>query len=169
METPNTDIEVTHDALLGQIEARTKEEHARQSDAGESSAKITKFLEDTGLNGQAFSWLKTIMKKLPKKNGEQKAMDIIRSLNVGLPMLEDHIVGQGTQPLGLGEPADYEGDGETPPDDDGDGEEVPLGDDEDADPDISAEAEAFDKHLAEVEDTNVTPMKPAAKKRAAKS
>lgn len=96
--------EVEHDALLGQIEARAADEYARQSDAAESGAKLKAFLEDTNLNGQAFSWLKTIIKKLPKKDGQSKAMDIIRSLEVGLPMVKAHVGGQITMEMDLGKP-----------------------------------------------------------------
>jgi hypothetical protein len=97
--------EVEHDELIDQILARSQEEYARQSDAGESGAKVTAFLEKTGLNSQAFSWGKSILKKQPKKDGQAKAMDIIRSLKAILPMLEAHIAGQGSGELDLSPPA----------------------------------------------------------------
>ena len=56
-----------HDELIDQMEARMREEHARGSDASESAAKVSAFIDKTGLNTQAFSWGKTILKKLPKK------------------------------------------------------------------------------------------------------
>ena len=90
-------VEVSHDDLLAQIQVRAAEEYERQSDAGESAAKLTEFLDETGMNGQAFSWLKSIIKKLPKKNGEQKAMDVIRSLELGLPMIKAHVQGQQSE------------------------------------------------------------------------
>jgi hypothetical protein len=95
---------VEHDALIDQIEQRSKEEYARGSDAAESGAKVKEFLDETGLNSQAFSWGKSIMKKLPKKDGQAKAMDVIRSLEVILPMLKNHIGGQGTAEMSLPEP-----------------------------------------------------------------
>ncbi len=55
--------EVEHDALISFYEARIAEEHARSSDASESAAKVNQFLEETGLNSQACSWGKSILKK----------------------------------------------------------------------------------------------------------
>ncbi len=95
---------VEHDALIDQIQERSAEEYSRASDAGESAAKVKEFLEETGLNSQAFSWLKSILKKLPKKDGQAKAMDVIRSLKTGLPMIEAHVAGQGTVEMELPEP-----------------------------------------------------------------
>lgn len=107
---------VEHDALIDQINARTAEEHERSSDASESSNKVTTFLESTGLNSQAFSWLKAIVKKLPKKDGQAKAMDIIRSLEVGLPMIKNHVGGQGTGEMDLDGPQDEPASDEPAPD-----------------------------------------------------
>ncbi len=99
-------IELDHDTLIAEIEARSREEHARASDAGESASKVTAYLEKTSLNGQAFSWLKSIMKKLPKKDGSVKALDVISSLEAGLPLLRSHIEGQSPAlPFGDPEPA----------------------------------------------------------------
>lgn len=97
------DIEVTHDQLLNHMSARMAEEKARQSDGGESAAKTSKFLDETGLNSQALRTMTTVLKKLPKKKGQQKAMDIIRSLEVMLPMIKNHVEGQGTQEMDLGD------------------------------------------------------------------
>lgn len=92
---------VDHDKLIAQIAARSAEEYARGSDAAESGALVKAYLDETGLNSQAFAWAKSIVKKLPKKDGQQKAMDVIRSLNAVLPMLENHIMGQGTGEMQL--------------------------------------------------------------------
>lgn len=175
------EITVSHDELIDQITARSKEEYARQSDAGESGAKVNEFLEKTGMNGQAFGWLKSIMKKLPKKDGASKALDIIRSLEKGLPMVKNHIEGQEPS-LGLGDPADYE-DPEDEPEDEDDGigaefedgddldpedpEQDDEGDEEDGDEDtIQDDADDFEAALAELGDddeSNVTPLKKAGK------
>ena len=88
--------DLDHDKLIDQIEARSAEEYARGSDAAESGAKLKTFLEETGMNSQAFSWSKSILKKLPKKDGQAKAMDVIRSLKKALPMIEAHVAGQTT-------------------------------------------------------------------------
>ncbi len=103
--------QIDHDELIAELEARIREEHARSSDASESAAKIAQFIEDTGVNSQALGWAKTILKKLPKKDGQHKAMDIIRSLEAMLPMLKDHVGGQGTAEMDLD--PDDEADAET--------------------------------------------------------
>jgi hypothetical protein len=97
---PNV-IDVTHDDLISELGQRKHEETKRKSDASESGDKTKKFLERTGLNSQAFSWGGSILKKLDKKDGEHKAMDIIRSLKVMLPMLEDQVKGQSTVQMDL--------------------------------------------------------------------
>lgn len=146
-------VTVTHDELIDQIHARADEEYARQSDAGESAAKVDKFLEKTQLNSQAFSWSKSIMKKRKKKDGDAKALDVIRSLEITLPMLKSHILGQGTGELGLGDPADYvpEGDEEDEPDED----------------DIDEDADDFEQALGDLDDdepeSNVTKLAAASK------
>lgn len=142
---------VDHDDLIGAIEARMREEYARSSDASESAAKTTQFLEKTGLNGQAFSWLKSILKKLPKKDGQAKAMDIIRSLEVGLPMVKSHVGGQTTRdwveeleqapadPVSEVDVSHLTGDeDEEAPEDNGD--------------DLESDADEFDDALAALED-----------------
>jgi hypothetical protein len=96
---------VEHDQLMSELEARIAEEYSRASDSSESAAKVAKFLEETGLNGQAVKWVKSILKKLPKKDGQVKAMDIIRSLELILPMAKNHVGGQGTAEMQL-EPSD---------------------------------------------------------------
>jgi hypothetical protein len=88
--------QIEHDKLIGHIGARIKEEHARSSDGSESAAKVSAFLEETGLNSQAYSWMKSIIKKLPKKDGMVKAMDVIRSIEAALPMVKAHVSGQST-------------------------------------------------------------------------
>ncbi len=107
-----TDIEVNHDDLISEIAARIHEEGERNSDASDSAAATHKFLEETGLNSQAFSWGKSITKKLSKKQGQAKAMDIIRSLKVMLPMLENHVMGQGTKEMDLDGPVPIHGEDE---------------------------------------------------------
>lgn len=95
---------VEHDKLIGQLEARIREEVARSSDASESAAKLKTFLDETELNSQAVSWMKVILKKLPKKDGQVKAMDVIRSLEEMIPMIKNHVGGQGTSEMDLDGP-----------------------------------------------------------------
>jgi len=143
-------IELDHDELLGQIDARSAEERARASDAGESAAKVTAYLEKTSLNGQAFGWLKTIMKKLPKKDGNVKALDLIASMEAGLPLLRAHIEGQTPAlPLGEPEPAQIKSDEELREDlaqfDPVEGDAL----ESDEPFDLAAETDDFEAHLAQ--------------------
>lgn len=142
--------DVEHDDLLGIIDKRMKEEYARASDAGESAADTREFLDETGLNSQAFSWLKSIVKKIPKKDGTNKAMDIIRSLKLCLPMVENHVLGQSTAEMDL-----------TPPEDTSEGDvEAPEAD---TDVELEGDATEFEDAAAQLEDTDT--VVPLAEKR----
>jgi len=126
---------VDHDTLIDQIEARNSEDRVRSSSAGESRQKIGEFLADTNMNSQAFSWMRTIL----KKPDQAKAMDIIRSLEAALPMVKAHVSGQSTpdmfpvDPVEPGKPS-YEAEQGF----------------QSADPELQAESDAFDAHLAQV-------------------
>lgn len=99
------EIAVTHDELIGEIGRMIHEEGERASDAGESATKTAEFNERTGMNNQGLGWLKSIVKKLGKKDGNRKAMDVVRTMEAGLPMIRNHIEGQ--QPsMDLPEPAE---------------------------------------------------------------
>lgn len=140
--------QVDHDKLIAEIDRMSRGEYERASDASESAAQTKEFLEETGMNGQALGWLKAIVKKLPKKDGQAKAMDIIRSLKVGLPMVENHVAGQGTAEMDLGEP-----------DDTGEAEEAPV---ENPEPEVQDEETAefnaaVDEHMGDDSDV-VTPL-----------
>lgn len=142
--------DVDHDRLIGFIEARNREDRERSSSAGESRQLIGEFIEDTGFNGKALSFLRQIKKTAEKDNGQAKAADIIRSLKHGLPMIENDILGQGTAEMDFGdddapEPVttsatlddDWPEDGQP---------ERPI------DPEIMAEVEDFEAHLAQIDD-----------------
>lgn len=100
--------EIEHDKLIDFSVARNQEDRKRASSAGESRALIKGFLEETGMNGKALSWLRQILKIADKDDGQVKAMDIIMSLKKGLPMVEAHVAGQGNYSFELdaAEPAD---------------------------------------------------------------
>ncbi|MGL6209130.1 MAG: hypothetical protein ACRC14_04790 [Paracoccaceae bacterium] len=141
--TSGPDIE--HDALIGQIEARNREDHSRASSAGESRQHIGEFLEQSNMNSQAFSWCRTIL----KKPDEAKQMDIIRSLETALPMIKAHVTGQGTADLfnapaapSYSADADFE-DAPEPVDVD----DLPA---DERREDVTGDGDEFDKHLAEV-------------------
>lgn len=83
---------VEHDHLISNIEARNREDTTRASSAGESRAAIKEFLDETNMNPKAFSWCRVILKVNDKD--QAKAMDMIRSLEVGLAMVKAHVAGQ---------------------------------------------------------------------------
>jgi hypothetical protein len=84
--------ELDHDKTIGEMEARNREDGERASSAGESRAAIKAFLDQSNMNPKAFSWLRMILKQNDKD--QAKAMDIIRSLEVGLVMVKAHVSGQ---------------------------------------------------------------------------
>lgn len=87
-------LDIDHDELIASIINRNSEDHERASSAGESRNEIKAFLDETGMNSQAYSWMRSIMKK-PKYS---QRMDIIRSLEEALPMVKAHVMGQGFGP-----------------------------------------------------------------------
>ena len=120
-EAAKSAVQLDAEAFIADLKARAAEEHARGSDASESAAKVKEFLEDTNMNSQAYSWAKTILKKLPKKDGAVKAMDVIRSLEAALPLLKNHIMGNSPQEMNL----DGDAEPEAAPDED-DGTVTPI-------------------------------------------
>lgn len=113
--------DITHDGLIDFIQARNSEDSDRASDAGESRQAIGAFVEATGINAKALAWCRQIL----KQKTQSKQMDIIMSLKKALPMIEDHVAGQGTAEMELEEQT-------MPPSDSG-----PTGDD-DFDRDLNA-------------------------------
>lgn len=91
--------DLNEDELLDFIEVRNREDKNRASSAGESREKIGEFIDKTGVNGKALSWLRQIMKANDKSDGQAKAMDIVMSLKNGLPIIEAFVRGQGTQEM----------------------------------------------------------------------
>ncbi len=87
---------IEHDELIAFILERNADDTRAASVSGVSRQKIGDFIESTGMNSQALSWCRTILKKLPKDDGRNKAMDIIRSLKKALPMIEAHVAGANT-------------------------------------------------------------------------
>jgi hypothetical protein len=85
---------IEHDALIDQVQVRVAEQYARASDASESGAALSEFIEATGLNTDAYKMAEKIYKLTKKKDGTTKAMDVIRSLEVIIPMMKVHVSGQ---------------------------------------------------------------------------
>lgn len=145
--------QVDHDELIDFALARNAEDRARASSAGESREKIGEFIEETGFNGKALSMLRAIMKKADQD--ENKAMDIIRSLEKGLAMVKAHIAGQPDLPGMEDEPVEPAAPGKPSYEPDPDFADADIVHHEfasaaDAEDEIEAEAVAFEDHLAEV-------------------
>lgn len=96
--------DIEHDMLLGKIGQHNHEDAERASSAAVTRQDIGAFVEQTGVNKTAYSWLRRI-EKIGDKSQDQ-AMDIIRSLKTCIPMLESHISGQSEMEFDGGEVAD---------------------------------------------------------------
>lgn len=86
--------DIEHDHMIGKFQQWNKEDGARASSAAETRSEIGEFIEDTGMNKKAASWMRMVLKANDKD--QAKAMDIITSLEKALPMIKAHVAGQGT-------------------------------------------------------------------------
>lgn len=126
------ELSAHHDKIINTFYRIGSREKERASDAGEDREEIGNLLELTGLNKKAVSFVRML-----HKQEQDKRDDIIRSLRPLLELMEKHWDGQSTPDMfnateddGPAEPGStYEG----------------------KNPEIVAEDEAFEKHLAEVE------------------
>jgi len=141
---------IDHDTLLAKIGTFNAADAKRASSAAESRQAIGEFLEDTNLHPKALSNLRAIVKVAEKKDAAH-ALDYIRSLEVGLPMVKLHIGGnQSEMDLEDDGPveaqgADWESNAPRKP-------SYTLDEDDDGpDPDIQAESDDFDAQLAQVD------------------
>lgn len=138
---------IDHDELIDFSLKHNERDRKRASSAGEDRADIKGFLDRTDLNSKALSLFRTLLKVNDRDNGQAKAMDIIRSIEAGLPMVKAHIAGQGSAEMNFDQKADAIADpveaepvgdiNQFTPDADGD---VGAGDDG---ADLDAEAEDF--------------------------
>lgn len=95
-----TEIDVTYEDFITFAAARNREDAERASTAGESRQKIGEFIEETGVNGRALGFCRSILKQ--KKYGTQ--MDMIRTVKELLPHVEAYVQGQGGPELPFDEP-----------------------------------------------------------------
>lgn len=147
--------DIEHDQLIGKIDKWNGEDRARASTAAETRGEIGHFTEVTGVNPKALSFLRSIKKVAARDGGQAKAMDIIRSIEKGLPMVKADINGQQAEmtlaepeavdPASLGKPS-YDDDGYL---DAGVSNEVVNF----SDAEIAGEVAAFEDNLAEVMET----------------
>lgn len=91
--------DIEHDQLIGRASRHNMEDSERASTAAETRSDIGTFVEATGVNKKAYSWLRQILKTGDKS--QDKAMDVIRSLEKCLPMVKSHIGGQTTMDMNL--------------------------------------------------------------------
>ena len=153
---------VERDELATFYAARAHEKTQRSSDASESAAKTKEFLDETALNASALKWGASIIGTLDKKEGQHKAMDIIRSLKFMLPLLEAVVVGNGTLEMNLPDPDDAPEGNSDDVDEDTD---APIPEElaaaiKDGDPELAQDADDFDKAATSA---TVTPLKFAKK------
>lgn len=87
--------DIDHDGLIGKIGKWNSEDRQRASSAAETRGDIGRFIDQTGINTKALSFLRSILKEAQKDGGQAKAMDIIRSVKKGLPFVEHEVGGQG--------------------------------------------------------------------------
>jgi hypothetical protein len=139
--------DIEHDHLIGKIDKWNGEDRARASTAAETRGEIGQFFERTNMNAKALSMLRTIKKAAAKDGGQAKAMDIIRSLEKGLPMIKADVVGQEELPGLDEEPVEPAAPGKPSYDAEADFDEIGV-----RDPEIAEEALAFESHLAEVQE-----------------
>lgn len=142
------------DELVTFAVERNREDRKRAESAGESRQKIGEYLDETGMNGKALSWCRQILKVNDKgDDGQAKAMDIIMSVEKALPIIKQHVSGQGTLEMSFDEP---EEDAIDPVGDDAMFSDLPGPsydqdfDITEDDPEIAEEADEFEKHLAAV-------------------
>ena len=86
--------DIDHDKMIGKIDKWNGEDRARASTAAETRGEIGGFVEQTGINAKALSFLRSIKKVAARDGGQAKAMDIIMSIEKGLPMVKADIGGQ---------------------------------------------------------------------------
>lgn len=94
-----SEVNISHDKLIGKAEQWAKEEAERASSAGETRQDIGAFLEETGVHSKALAHIRSGL-KLKK---ESARLDWLRSMELMLPMAADHIRGQSTAELPMEE------------------------------------------------------------------
>lgn len=100
MSESESEITVTHDALLSNHQKWAVGEKNAASTAGERRQQIGAFAEQHGIENKALSQIRAGL----KIKNEGKRLDWLRSMEAMLPMAANHIRGQGTVEMDLGEP-----------------------------------------------------------------
>jgi hypothetical protein len=92
-------ITINHDQLMNAHTKWAVEESDAASDAGRRRKEMGDFQEKTGVHKKALSHIRAGLKL--KKEGDR--LDWLRSMEIMLPMVADHIRGQGTQEMSFDE------------------------------------------------------------------
>lgn len=136
------DLDFYSEKIVSKIADWREQEKGRASEAGEMRADIGVFLEQTGINKRALSFVRSL-----DKMNEEKRDDVLRTLHPLLEIMDRAWNGNKTPDMFDQEPVDPATD-EAPRK--ASYEQDFSVDDEPVDPEIAAEDEAFEAHLAEV-------------------
>lgn len=135
------DLSAYSEKIINSLDRWKMDEASRASDAAETREEIGALIEQTGVNKKALAFVRALH-KMP----QDKRDDVLRSLDPLMGVMQPVWDGQKTPDMfpedsavELASPS-YRADPDF---------SVPT-DDEPGDPEIAAEAEAFDEHLAQV-------------------
>jgi hypothetical protein len=92
------ELTIDPEELLGAVADFNHGDEERASDAGADRQRIGEFLENTGINGKAFSHIRSALKI--KK--EEQRLDWPRSMEAMLPIIANRIRGNSTMEMSLG-------------------------------------------------------------------
>lgn len=139
------DLSVHSEKIITSLDRWKMDEASRASDAAETREEIGSLIEQTGVNKKALAFVRALH-KMP----QDKRDDVLRSLDPLMGVMQPVWDGQKTPDMfpedsavELASPS-YQADPDFP---------VPTGvwlDDGPGDPEIAAEADSFEEHLAEV-------------------
>lgn len=140
------DLSVFRDKIVSSIASWRSSDANRASEVGEQREEIARLLELTALNKRALSWIRALDKlEADKRDDVLRSFDALRN-----HVMEPHWNGQrtpdffeDTPPV---EPVSEDAPRKPTYEPDPDFDEVPMA----HDPEIAAEDEAFEKHLAQV-------------------
>ncbi len=135
------DLDVHYDKIVSSFSDWKSQERSRASEAGEMREEIGQFLELTGLNKKAVSFVRAL-----DKLEADKRDDVLRSLTPLLEVMDRAWNGNRTPDMFEQPAVETASDAPRKPS----YEQDFTVEDDPVDPEIAAEDEAFESHLAEV-------------------
>ena len=138
------DLSVFRDKIVSSIAGWRSSDANRASEVGEQREEIAHLLELTGVHKKALSWIRALDKmEADKRDDVLRSFDALREKVMG-PYWD----GQKTPDMFADDPVEPASEAPRKPtyEPDPDFDDVPMA----HDPEIAAEDEAFEKHLAEV-------------------